>query len=105
MLSGWALTNTGFVKFIVGVSVIERRAKTQLMPVQPSDNTAAVDQASIATSTPVAHSPAAKDSPNITPVRSKSLIVLVAYTVTCFMQLYLPVWCLVTSVVTVLKSW
>ena len=67
--------------------VIERRAKAQLMTAQPPDNATAADQASVATSTPVTHAPAVKDSPSVTPVRSKLGAVLVAYVATCFTQL------------------
>ena len=84
MLSGRVLTSTCLVKFIVGVFVIERRSKAPLMPAQPSDNAAAADRATSP------HSPAAKDSPNITPVRSKSGVVFVASVVTFFIRVPMP---------------
>ena len=54
-------------KVVIDVLVIERRQKTQLLPCRLSD-----DHTVAATSTPVMYASDVRDSPNITPVHSKS---------------------------------
>ena len=63
------------------MSVVERRHKAQLLPAALSDTVASADETLAATSTPHAHARSVKDSPSVTPVRSKSGDIFMTYIV------------------------